>query len=505
MDNEKYTVSLIDSIEDYVYKLQYLGHNKRTTIRALNTYKILHWLYSWADWYEVSEADKLKIEELMNCLILRNSTLVLPIIQPELFYSNVSSPQNMWTWRILSDENNGGEINTKTLTIQSNGQSSVNIVLNKEDLNGDQNGVTSFTRLYSYNEIIQITAPLSLPSTYLFDYWTIDGVRSSSESNTISVTMSSNHTIVSYYREPEVLVGTLIINKQVLNSEGVTQAADETEFTISLIKDDLVLRTGVVSVLYPLIFSTLEPGTYSVLEEENEDYTIESTNPRSVIIEGDDNVSITIINQEIPEPVITTGSIIVNKQFSTAISNPGLNDYVFNYVLIGAVNTTPIYRSGTVNSPATFEDIPFDTYTLTEVDDRNFALVNISPTSGVFTLSESNDRQIVTVINADKSIVPTGTVTVNKQFYPPVSNPELNDYVFTYILTGTINTSPIYLTGSITTPAVLSGIGFDTYTLTEQHEPDFELVGISPTSGVFTLNESNTSQEITVINTLSEK
>jgi hypothetical protein len=102
--DERYTNSLIDSIEDYIYKLQYLGTNNKTTLRALNTFKIFHQLYIWADWYEVSENDKIKIEQLINCLILRNSNLVLPTITPGTYYSNVNTPQTLHTWQRVYDD-----------------------------------------------------------------------------------------------------------------------------------------------------------------------------------------------------------------------------------------------------------------------------------------------------------------------------------------------------------------------------------------------------------------
>ena len=98
--NEKYTNSLIDSTINYLYNLRYLASDDKITLRALNTYKMLLQVYNWADWFEVSEQDKKKIENLINCVILRNSNIVLPTINSNSnYYSNVNTPQTIHTWQ----------------------------------------------------------------------------------------------------------------------------------------------------------------------------------------------------------------------------------------------------------------------------------------------------------------------------------------------------------------------------------------------------------------------
>ena len=402
MDNEKYTVSLIQSIEDYVYGMQYFALNKRITLRALGTYRILHWLYNWADWYEVSEPNKLKIEELMNCIVLRNSALVLPEVIPQTFYSNVSSPQNMWTWRIIQDYSNtiGGDgIGNKTLTVQSSGGSLVSITLNKADINSHQDGITNFIRIYTPGEIVQVTAPLSIVSDYLFDYWLVDGIQQSAES--ISIDMTTDHTIIAHYRAPHPPLGSIIITKEILSSTGDVNTEDFTQFNIKLSKAgsivDSVFKTGVLSLDYPLIFSNLELGSYTITEEENVGYIIHSSNPVTVtLVEGIDQ-NVTIINQQVESPPISTGNVTVNKIINNSTSDTIPTKFTFK--LTGVVNTTPIYRSGTTDVPALFDNVPFDTYTLEEIIPRGFTLISTVPTGGTFILNSGNINQTVTITN----------------------------------------------------------------------------------------------------------
>lgn len=104
--DEKYTNSFIDSSHVFINKLFYLGANDLITLKALDLLKMILQIYNWAEWFEVSEKNKRKLEQIMDCIILRNSNLILPTIVPDcLHYSNVSTPQTMYTWQeICSNE-----------------------------------------------------------------------------------------------------------------------------------------------------------------------------------------------------------------------------------------------------------------------------------------------------------------------------------------------------------------------------------------------------------------
>ena len=101
--DERYTNSLISSIYNYLIGLQYLCKNDMNTVRDLNLFKIIHQVYSWACWFEVSEDDKLTLQKKMDCLILGNSDLVLLTPNIGNYYSNVSSPQTIHTWQRVYD------------------------------------------------------------------------------------------------------------------------------------------------------------------------------------------------------------------------------------------------------------------------------------------------------------------------------------------------------------------------------------------------------------------
>ncbi len=101
---EKYTNSIIDTTLQMVYDLQYLGNNNKKTLKDLNTLKVLNIIYQWADWYHISEKDKVKVENLMNSLILNNSNLSLPTITPNLNYSSASIPENAKVWERVYDD-----------------------------------------------------------------------------------------------------------------------------------------------------------------------------------------------------------------------------------------------------------------------------------------------------------------------------------------------------------------------------------------------------------------
>lgn len=89
----------------------------------------------------------------------------------------------------------------KTLTINSqNPISGVPISVSIPDLNGDQNGVTSFVRYYDSGDAPSFTAPMT-QGLNAFQKWQQDGI-DFSFSNVISATDSSDHTYTAVYIAP---------------------------------------------------------------------------------------------------------------------------------------------------------------------------------------------------------------------------------------------------------------------------------------------------------------
>jgi hypothetical protein len=115
----------------------------------------------------------------MNCLILRNSSITLPVIQPQLFYTNVNSPQNLWTWRILEQNTSHTIIPTLTgpvLSLSSNVPASVTVSYPEiHTVN-----ITSTPTLIQFPvqiepDLVTIEFTLVTPSLYLFEKLIVNG------------------------------------------------------------------------------------------------------------------------------------------------------------------------------------------------------------------------------------------------------------------------------------------------------------------------------------------
>lgn len=82
----------------------------------------------------------------------------------------------------------------RVLTIQSaNPATGVPITVYTADKNGNKNGTTSFTRIYTSNTTATLAAPANVGGQF-FDHWEKDGVGIGTN-KTISVLMNANHTV----------------------------------------------------------------------------------------------------------------------------------------------------------------------------------------------------------------------------------------------------------------------------------------------------------------------
>ena len=100
----KYTNSIIDSTVKYLYNLQYLAKQDTKTAKDIHLLNIINDVYNQTDWYEVTESNKIKIRKVMDDIILNNSNLVLPTQTFEKTYSNVNTPQTIYTWQKVYDQ-----------------------------------------------------------------------------------------------------------------------------------------------------------------------------------------------------------------------------------------------------------------------------------------------------------------------------------------------------------------------------------------------------------------
>ena len=100
----KYTNSIIDSTVKYLDNLQYLAKQDTKTAKDIHLLNIINDVYNQTDWYEVTESNKIKIRKVMDDIILNNSNLVLPTQTFGKTYSNVNTPQTIYTWQKVYDQ-----------------------------------------------------------------------------------------------------------------------------------------------------------------------------------------------------------------------------------------------------------------------------------------------------------------------------------------------------------------------------------------------------------------
>lgn len=384
-NNEKYASSLIYSIHDYITKLQCFAKNKRTTLRALNTYKIFHWLYNWADWYGVSEEDKMKLEKLMNCLVLRNSNLVLLQIDPAVFYTNVNIPQTITTWQILTDP--GGTIpdpdpdpNTILSIDSSNGGFGVNVTTNIEDINHISSGVTPFTLEYSPTSLVKLTAPPFLLNGNIFNYWSVDGNPQTPNqtvgATSVNVPTTANRVAVVNYRLPQPPIGSITVNKEIFNKDGIQQE-DYAEFTVTLLRNGAEYTSGVIKMDTPHVFTNLELGTYQVLESSRVGYSTELPNPKTVVLSTQTTINASITFRNIQDSIIvpSEGNVSVYAVLPDGLNNAAIFEFTLMNDISGVIQT----QWGSQALVANFPHVPFGEYNLKAGDNGIFMVQEVTP------------------------------------------------------------------------------------------------------------------------------
>jgi hypothetical protein len=122
----KYTNAIINSTVKYLDNLQYLAKQDTKTAKDIHLLNIINDVYNKADWYEIPESSKIKIRKVMDEIILNNSNLVLPIQTFGTSYSNVNTPQTIYTWQKVYDQL------TLTLTLNPMLDESGNILLGED-------------------------------------------------------------------------------------------------------------------------------------------------------------------------------------------------------------------------------------------------------------------------------------------------------------------------------------------------------------------------------------
>lgn len=186
-------------------------------------------------------------------------------------------------------------------------------------------------------------------------------------------------------------------------TEGSGQVLDLTQFQVA-IDNGVIGRSGYVSQGNPLVFTDLELGSYAVTEYPTPTHNLVSIETSPVVLtEGDPDQSVVITNEQIPE-VDPLGSITINKTITGTSEDPSVE---FEFTITGTIEPLLILtQMGSIGSPAVFNALPLDTYTITETSNPEYPLVSITPNT--VTLTELNPNQVVAVVNEIAAITGFG-------------------------------------------------------------------------------------------------
>lgn len=269
--------------------------------------------------------------------------------------------------------------------------SGILISVNKIDRDGNSHGITGFTREYIDGEVITITAPPISGTGSVFRVWDLDGTEQTEGELGVIITMDQDHIVVAKYEEDVELTGTITINKEVSND----------------LSDTHVFRVSVNGVWYnlvqgtPLVLSNMSLGKYIITEDTETWYTLDSITPSSFTL-SEDNLSqeVNIVNIKDEEmPVL--GSISISKTIEAYVPQ----ETEFEYTVTGTgVEPLVVTKSGTLlEHPIVFNDLPEDTYTITESPIDGYVLVSITPDTCIISESGTLDWE-VEVINEPEPV-----------------------------------------------------------------------------------------------------
>ena len=104
MDMKEIKNSIVSSVSKYLYNLQYLAKRSPKTVQDLMMLIICDEVYTWADWYQVSQRDQLKLRKVRESIINNNPEIIDDVTITNEFYKNVNTPQTIYTWERIYDD-----------------------------------------------------------------------------------------------------------------------------------------------------------------------------------------------------------------------------------------------------------------------------------------------------------------------------------------------------------------------------------------------------------------
>ena len=94
--------TLNDTVLAYYNKLRYLGQTNDCTWEKTLFMVIVRDVAMWADFLDVSPELQQKLHDLQQQFILKNSDFVITRTAPDVYATNVNTPQTSWTWRTIN-------------------------------------------------------------------------------------------------------------------------------------------------------------------------------------------------------------------------------------------------------------------------------------------------------------------------------------------------------------------------------------------------------------------
>ena len=302
----------------------------------------------------------------------------------------------------------------------------------------------------------------------------------------------------------------LIIEKVLLDSEGVEVENSAVEFTV-------ILDGGLFDE-EEIVFSVNEPAVldfsdglefdvpYTVTEVAKDGYIFVSIDPEEpfTLTDEENEVTVTVVNQEEEEDE-ETGSIVIEKlvkvEVDAEVVIPSNKTFFFNIynnetdeLVHGDVELEVIDGVGTV----TIDNLPLGVYRVEEVVNGGFEVI-LDPEDGIVDLNDAEDNKVtVVVVNTPRPKLIIEKVLLDSEGVE-VENSAVE---FTVILDGGLFDEE-EIVFSVNEPAVLDfsdGLEFDVpYTVTEVAKDGYIFVSIDPEEP-FTLTDEENEVTVTVVN-----
>ena len=95
--------SIVTSISNYLYNLQYLARVSNATQANIMLLIIADDIYDWANWAGASQTDINKLKSFRKCIIQKDTKIVDVVKRTNDFYKNVNTPQTIYTWQRVYD------------------------------------------------------------------------------------------------------------------------------------------------------------------------------------------------------------------------------------------------------------------------------------------------------------------------------------------------------------------------------------------------------------------